>query len=61
VTSVIDAVGSAIVNAMDAVPAHNCGEFVDYHGACWICDERVEYLRTTLGTVGVEITQGRHS
>jgi hypothetical protein len=58
-TRVVDAVGSAIVNAMDVYPPHDCGEFVDNEGRCAVCWLRARYVLTTLGTVGVEITQGR--
>jgi hypothetical protein len=60
VTRIVDVVGSAIVNALDVYPPHDCGEYVDQYGSCWICDERARYVVTTLGTVGVEIRQGRH-
>lgn len=58
-THTIDVVGSAIINAMDVHPPHDCADLVDCDGACEQCAERARYVLVQLGTVGVEIRQGR--
>lgn len=47
----LDKLGAAIVNAMTAVPPHDCGDknHVDCDGACVLCRRRAVYLIEHLG------------
>jgi hypothetical protein len=58
--SLVDVVGSAIINAMDVVPPHDCSESVDCDGSCIKCAERARYVIVQLDTVGVDVRRERY-
>jgi hypothetical protein len=58
--TLVDVVGSAIINAMDVVPPHDCSETVDCDGSCMKCAERARYVLVQLDTVGVDVRRERY-